>query len=115
MELATAYEESVGVKSYVRHCVLQGGKVIITDKFSLAEEGEIDMHFLTHKKPELLEGGKISLTEGRVLSYSEALEPSVEEFTETDKAITGRWGTDTLYRIHLKAKVIVGEFTVTVE
>lgn len=115
MQLATAYEEAAGVKSYIRSCQLDGGTVTVKDSFLLAREGEIDIHFLTHQKPELLEDGRIALAKGRVMSFSEGLRASVEEFEVDDKNIRTYWRRDTLFRIHLKATVTEAEFTITVE
>lgn len=115
MQLAGAYEPDVGVSSYLRRAVLDGAVAKIRDSFKLAAEGEIDIHFITHKKPELLEGRKITLPEGRVMTYQEGLAASVEEFETGDDALTERWGSPVLYRIHLKARITEAEFEITVE
>ena len=114
MELARAYEKEAGVKSYIRTLSLNGGVAVIKDKFSLEEKGEIDIHFITHKKPQP-DNGKIILCEGRVMTFDQRLTPFIEEFQTEDAYITSYWGSETLYRIHLKAEVTEGEFIVSVK
>ncbi len=115
MQLATAYEKEVGVKSYVRSCVLDGGTVRIKDSFELETLGEVDIHFISAYRPTLRADGKIELAEGRVMSFDEELKPEIEAFAVDDVSQEQRWGSDTLYRIHLRAKIVNGEFDITLE
>ncbi len=111
--LERAYEKGAGVVSYTRSAELQGGTAVITEDVVLDSEREIDFRLMTHRPPELIEPGKVALTEGRTLIYDTALEFSIEEFDPKGTTnIEDRWGTPVLYRMHFKihAKEYKGEF-----
>ena len=110
LELADAYDERCGVISYVRKGSLRGGTVTLNEKLVLDGERLTDFVFLTHREPVPEESGKIALTEGCVLSYPTSLEAKIEEFTPVGLNAKRAWGNETLYRIHLSAKMTEGEF-----
>ena len=53
-------------------------------------------------KPEILSDGKISLPEGRILTYDTALTAEVEEFDPVGMDTVSAWGTPVLYRLHFR-------------
>ena len=115
MQLKNAYPAEAGIVSYVRETALKEGVVFITDGFELTEEKEIDIHFITHRKPTVRKDVcEIDLAQGCVMTYDGALTAGVEEFDPEDGRLQSVWGSPVLYRIHLTAKTAKGSFTVTV-
>ena len=114
LEVAGAFTADVGVKSFVRSACLDGTTVRITDKIALDKPREIDFHFMSAYKPEIISGGKIALAQGRFLTYDSALTAEIEEFEAVGLSAKAEWGTEILYRIHLRitASEYTGEFTV---
>ena len=114
MELCDAYPKDAGILSYTRETVLTGGVVTVTDTLSLAEEKEIDFHYMSPVKP-TLEGNTIALAEGRTMTFDSRLTPEIEEFEVRDGGIERNWKSPVLWRIHLRIKAKEGSYTVTVK
>ena len=110
LELAGAYPASVGVLSYKRSAQLESGLVTVTDEVSLSEVKEMDFVIMSHVRPELTEDG-ISLAEGCTLTHSDNLTPEIEEFDPVGMDALTKWGSEKLYRIHLKCTAKEGKFT----
>lgn len=108
MEVTRAFPEEAGINSYVRSAGLEGSVAKIIDTFDLKCESEIDIHFVTHRKPEILPDGSIALTEGRIMTYDASLTPEIEAYPPHDDRVRDNWGTDELYNIHLKGKITKG-------
>ena len=104
LDITEAYPEECKIRSYVRRGALTSGKIALTDSISLAEEKLIDFVFVTHREPVISEAGKILLTEGVTLSYDPILSASVEPFDPVGMNTSRAWGTEVLYRIHLKIR-----------
>ena len=115
LEIKDAYTPEVGVESYKRRATLCNGIVTITDSVRLNEEKEIDFIFMTHRKPKLENGGKILLTEGSVLNYNTKLHAEIETVDPVGMDTKTLWGTEKLYRIHLKTTAKECEYTFTVQ
>ena len=113
MEIGGAYPKEAGILSYTRETVLEKGVVKITDALSLAEEKEVDFHFLSPAKP-VLTDGVLHLAEGRTMTFDSSLTPSVEEFKIGDGRLEKSWNSDVLWRISLKTTVKEGTFTFTI-
>lgn len=110
-ELATAYPEEAGIKSYVRKVSLENRVISASETVHLDEEKEVDFRYISPVEPKLLDGNKIELAEGKVMTYDEKLTAEIEKFgTETVKS----WG-EYLWRIHLKITAKDFEVKVTVE
>ena len=114
MEIGDAYPKEAGILSYTRETVLKEGVVRITDTLSLAEEKEIDFHYMSPVKP-VLDGDTIALAEGRTLTFDSRLAPEIEEFEVKDGGIERNWNSPVLWRIHLRVKAKEGSYTVTVK
>ena len=114
LELKEAYAPEVGVESYKRISNLNEGVATVTDKVVLNEEKEIDFIFMTHREPKLENDGKILLTEGCVLNYDTSLTAEIEAFDPVGMDTKTLWGTEVLYRIHLKVTAKECEYTFTV-
>jgi hypothetical protein len=114
LELKDSYLPEVGIESYKRTATLKDGVATVTDSIHLNEEKEVDFIFMTHREPKLENGGKILLTEGCVLNYSTELEAEIEEFDPVGMDTKTLWGTEKLYRIHLKTTAKECEYTFTV-
>lgn len=115
MQIAGAYPDEAGVSSYVRVLSLSCGAVSVKDKIELLGDGEIDFIFLTHRRPEIIENGKILLNAGRVLNYPLDLEAEIEEFDPVGMNTVAAWGSATLFRIHLRTSTRAGEFDFRLE
>ena len=115
MDITKAYPEEAGINSYVRSAGIEGSVVKIIDSFDLQGEREIDIHFVTHIKPEIAGDGSVLLTEGRTLRFDERLTPEIEVFPALDKQIADRWNNEELYNIHLKGKTEKAVFVTTIE
>lgn len=114
LNIEKAYHASVGVESYRRTASLAPGIVTVTDEVTLSEEKEMDFVLMSHVRPEL-NGSAIALAEGCTLTYSEDLTPEIEEFDPVGMDALTKWGSEKLYRIHLKKKAKSGSFTFTVK
>ena len=115
LELSEAYTPEVGVESYVRSASLKDSVATITDSVKLNSVKEIDFIFMTHREPTLENNGKISLTEGCVMSFSDELKAEIEVFDPVGMDTKNLWGTDKLYRIHLKTIAKECKFTFTIK
>ncbi|MBR2460803.1 MAG: hypothetical protein IKB34_06210, partial [Clostridia bacterium] len=115
MQLKVAYPEKAGIVSYTRETVLdESATVHITDTVKLAEEKEVDFHFMTCGRPEMIGEGKLALIEGRTMTYDTALKCEIEEFAVNDGGIQKNWKSDVLWRIHFRGVMTEGEFEFTV-
>lgn len=101
-ELKYAYPEEAGIDSYRRRVSLNSGVVTVEENISLSEKKEIDFHIMLASKPDILESGKISLPEGRTLSYDASLSVELEEFDPVGMDTESAWGTKVLYRLHFR-------------
>ncbi len=115
MQLSEAYPSEAGVESFVRTAALSNGAVTVTDSIVLSGDGEVDFIFLTHRRPELSEKGKITLNAGRVLNYPPEMTAEIEEFDPVGMNTVAAWGTEKLFRIHLRVTVLTGEFNFRLE
>lgn len=102
LDITDAYEEECGLVSYIRSGSLHDGVVTVGESIQLKEEKEIDLVFVTHREPMLLGGGRIALAEGCVLEHDSALVAEVEVFDPVGMDTVQAWGSEKLYRIHLK-------------
>ena len=114
-ELKEAYPTEAGISSYVRRVSLTGGKVTVNESVSLCEKKEIDFHLMLASKPEILEGGKIALPEGRTLSYDTSLSAELEEFDPVGMNTKSAWDTEMLYRLHFKINADKCNVSFTIE
>jgi len=116
LDIAGAYPEEAGIKTWVRTVTLYRGKaIVVTDSYDLkAITGEITLNLVTPCKAVLDGTGQIALnqaelTDGRSsgsarIAYdSDRLAASVEETTIQDNNLKRVWGKR-LTRIVLKAK-----------
>lgn len=113
-ELKDAYPRDAGIISYRRSTCLEGDKVTLTDSFELEREQTVDLHFITCEKP-VEQDGEMILAQGVVMKYDPLLSASVEEFPVNDRQLQRTWNTPVLWRIHLRARISSGSFTVTFE
>ena len=111
LDLTDAYESECGLLSYIRRGSLTDGVVSLNESIWLDKVRLIDFVFVTHREPKLLDGNKIALAEGCVFDYEEGLFPEIEEFDPTGLNALGAWGTEILYRIHLKINTDILECT----
>ncbi len=114
LELCDTYDDECGVISYTRSGSLNDGIVSVIDKVELKEEKLIDFAFLTHREPSILDDGRIVLTENCILEFSSPLIAEIEPFDPAGLNADKAWGTDVMYRIHLKtrAKVCEAKFSI---
>lgn len=111
MEIGGAYLPESGVKSYTRETFLKDGMVYVTDTLALDSERDVDFHFMCAQKPIITEVGKISLAEGRFMTYDTDLDAEVEEFLVNDDGIQRNWNSEVLWRIHFRKKLEKGSYT----
>ena len=100
-ELKNAYPKEAGIESYVRR-VSFDGTVTVEENVVLNEAKEIDFHMMLAREPKILDGGKVELPEGRVLSYDESLTAELEIFDPVGMNTVHSWKTDKLYRLHFR-------------
>lgn len=111
LELADAYSAEAGVISYKRTGSLCGNRAVIRDVYKLSQSRCADFIFVTHAKPRILESGLIALPEDCVLEFDSALFAEIEEFDPVGMNSQQAWGSDKLFRIHLKVTGKEGDFT----
>ena len=114
-ELKYAYPESAGIESYIRTSSLSGSVVTVNENITLKEAKDIDFHLMLASKPQLSDKAKISLPEGRVLTYDAALKVDLEEFDPEGMDTISAWGTEKLYRLHFRINTDKCNLTFTIE
>lgn len=109
-DIAKAYAAEVGVKSFKRSITLNRTRnVVISDKYTLTEAGEVAENLMTIYKPDLTMAGviKLQLKSGPCISIlynSKLLNATAEKILFSlpeDNAVKKEWGDD-VYRIRLK-------------
>ena len=100
-ELKEAYPSLAGIVSYVRRVSFDGA-VTVEENVVLDGAREIDFHMMLASEPQLLGDGKISLPEGRMLSYDTSLTAELETFDPVGMNTLKSWGTEKLYRLHFR-------------
>lgn len=121
LDATAAYPQDAGLESYTRRAENKDGKISITDKFTLKDNGCAVFNLICESYPQKLRDGIFTIR-GREVSYDPSLKFGVEEIpcdsTET-RSLPKAWRTDKLWRVTLSAELIEGgkaqEFTVTVK
>jgi len=114
MQLANAFKPEVGVKSFVRYSKLDGNVITVKDSIELDREREIDFIFMAHKEPKLISDTSVLFTEDTVLEFEPTLTPEIEVVEPVGMDCMAKWGTEKLYRVHLRARAESGEYTFTI-
>lgn len=104
MELKNAYPAEAGIVSYERTAKLDNGAITITDDISLIDEKTVDFHFVTHHKPEILDG-RVKITDSRSIYFEDGISASFDSVHTEDPKLLAAWKTDTIYRIKLTKKL----------
>ncbi len=130
LDVTGAYPTEAGVEKYTRTASLCNGCVKIEDEFLLDRVREIDLVFLTARQPVILSESKILLDGESVLEFhgkgfenGEACIPTpihdftaeIEEFDPVGMNTVSMWGTERLWRIHVRTVARSAEITVTVK
>lgn len=120
LDLAGAYPAEAAVSSWQREVALKGGKVILTDAWTLTEaKGDTRLHWLTLSEPVVTHDGMLTLSTpaGKVrMSWpADRYEVNVERQVLDDQALVHKWNADALWRITLtlRATALQGRSTVT--
>jgi len=116
-DIAKAYPEHAGVKSWMRTYQLKENGLSIKEKFSLKKTIEPNqINFMTWGEVNIERSGKVIFKvqdETVQLNYdSNLLKPSIETIYLDEKKLSGVWGA-TIYRLTLTAKSLrkEGEYT----
>jgi hypothetical protein len=118
LDIAQAYPEAAGIKSWRRTCRLVRGDrpcVEIQDEFALAAPAnDVMLSLMTPCRPSVASPGVVELvgaTRTRRLTYdSDALTASVEEMPLDDERLISSWG-ERLFRIVLRAREVIARAT----
>ena len=114
LELRNAYPEGSGIVSYRRTCSLCNSVVTVKESICLDHEMEVDFILMTPSKP-LAECGALVLKEGVVLNYPSAVDIEVEELDPIGINTLSNFGSDKLYRIHMRTTIKNGELIFTLD
>lgn len=116
-DIATAYPERAGVKSWVRSYTLKKDRLQVSDQFELNETIEKNMiHFMTWGEVDLSVPGKVTISvngQKALLEYKPSqFDAALESIPLADQRLSDVWGKQ-LYRVVLKAKTITktGHYT----
>jgi hypothetical protein len=111
MDLAAAYGEGAGVRSFRRSLRLTREGLAVTDAGELEAEKEITWIFMLREQPCI---GRVKAAAGRfVLEYPEGCDAEAEEIRVEDTRMARNW-PGSLWRLKIrcpKAKTFRGEFT----
>ena len=117
----SAYPKNAGLESYTRRAELKDGKISVTDRFVLNENGNAVFNLICRTEPKKLSDGCLEVS-GKKTSYDPNLEFSYEEIDCSSvemQRLPIAWRTDKLWRITLSAPALEGKkphiFTITVE
>ena len=121
LDATAAYSQDAGLESYTRRAENKDGKISITDRFTLKDNGCAVFNLICESYPQKLSDGIFTIRE-RTVSYDPSLKFGVEEIpcdsTET-RSLPKAWSADKLWRVTLSAEQIEGgkaqEFTVNVK
>lgn len=107
-DIAKAYPDEAGIKSWVRKYRVKDNSLTISDKFELERtDSPNEIHFMTWGNVDASRPGKVSVSvKGRnaVLIYDNSkFDVSVETIKLDDAKLSDVWGPE-IYRITLKAK-----------
>lgn len=107
-DIAKAYPNEAGIKSWVRKYRVKDNSLTISDKFELERtDSPNEIHFMTWGNVDASRPGKVSVSvKGRnaVLIYDNSkFDVSVETIKLDDPKLSDVWGSE-IYRITLKAK-----------
>ena len=120
MQIGTAYPAEAGIESLVRTTQLTDGQITVTDDFKLSAEGEYVFHLCLTNEPKILEGCKIDIGEGRILTYDTATAvPSFDRVENKclpydDLNIEHWWDRECLWDLKLSVKAKEHRNTVTI-
>ena len=115
IDLTAAYPADAELERYVRTARMDGETVTVTDSYRLkSDKGDAVFHFMTVKKPVLVERGVILLDCGMRMLYDPALEAGIEEIVPDGLNAKGNWDTDLLYRILFTSRCTDATYTFTV-
>lgn len=112
MNIKNAYPAGSGILNLTRKVTLADGTVTLTDTVAYAEEGALDIHFLTPDAPTVNPDGTLTLPSGVTLAYPDTLTYRLEPIDITiDKNLSAGWKREALYMMHFEANVKEGAFT----
>ena len=116
-DITDAYLPEAGIEHYKRSVSLGDGCVTVKESFAYKTEGKhlTDFHFMSHVEPLIESEGRIKLNQGMVLTYPDTLTAEIEAVEPKGLNAKGAWGTDTLWRIHLRTEASRGELVFKVE
>lgn len=115
MELAGAYPEEAGIRSYRRTVSLDDSGATVREVFSLMRKETVTFHFMCAAEPRVSGEGRISLPLGRVLTFDPGLSCEIEAFPVADEQLSRAWSTDTFYRLCFRLHASACDLTFRVE
>ena len=110
MNIEHAYPAEAGMLSYRRYLNLEDGVATLCDTAVLDGERLLDIHFNMMQEPVLLAVGEARLAHGVVLNYPSDFTPRVEKVDFNDGGMSGNWGQDHFFMLHLEKKTDGGTF-----
>ncbi len=91
--------------SYTREArMYEDGCIAIIEDIKMEEKSDVNFHLMTIEKPRISENCLI-FENGKV-EFDKSLEVFVEQIGMNDEKLSGVWKTNSVFRIHLKAKGI---------
>ncbi len=129
VDITAAYPKEAGVLKYTRLGALYDGYVGIHDELLLDKEREIDLVFLAPRMPEIISECEIMLDGEHRLEFhgvgygdngncdpraARDFRAEIEEFDPVGMNTVSMWGTERLWRIHIKTVAKTAAVTVTV-
>ncbi len=110
MQLKGAYPEEAGIADLVRSVKLDDACVRVSDRVTLDDSREVDIHFLSPVEPQQNADGTLSLAEGVTLTYPLDMAYRVEKIAMDDPNLQSNWKRPYLYMMHFTKTVVSGEF-----
>ena len=114
LNLEKAYPAESDLVSYRRSCVLNDGKITVSDEFTLNHPTDVEFHVLLMDKPEI-KGNTVLLAGGRTLTFDARLTAVLDPIEQTDNQLKNAWQRDVLYRVCFSvANVSEGTFDMVI-
>ena len=91
--------------SYTREArMYEDGCIEIIEDIKMEEKSDVNFHLMTIDRPKI--GENCLIFENGKVEFDKSLEVFVEQIEMNDEKLSGVWKTNSVFRIHLKAKDI---------
>lgn len=117
LDVAGAYPEEAGMKSWIRRFSQRGEEVLVEEDFMLDRPRQPVLHLICLEKPELEKGKMLFSQLGVQALLSEPFQIQIQEILLEDQKLIDAWESTRVYRLtlSLKEKVRQGRWKMRIQ